>query len=308
VRALAISGKGATPTVQDVEPVEPGDGQVRVSVGAASVNGMDTYVASGHVWDAMPHRFPVVLGRDFAGTVDAVGPGVEDIAVGDRVVGVISAMDLYTGTMAEEVVVDADTVAEVPGSVTLEQAASVALAGASSLSLIDGLELTDADTVLVAGATGGVGTLAVQLAARTGATVIATGRPERADDLRRLGASAVVDPAGDLTAQVADAAPAGVTAVGQAAGDASTFGALVVAGGRLTTLTGATSAQVGRDDVRVIPVNAGTTPEKLRRLLGLVASGSLEVRVAATYALSDAAEAVVAFGRPKLGKVVVTVP
>jgi NADPH:quinone reductase-like Zn-dependent oxidoreductase len=308
VRALAISGKGEAPAIQDVAPVEPADGQVRVAVGAASVNGMDAYVAAGYVWDAMPHRFPVVLGRDFAGTVDAVGPGVEGVAVGDRVVGVISAMDLYTGALAEQVVVNADTVAEVPDDLTLEQATSVALAGASALSLVDGLDLTDADTVLVAGATGGVGTLAVQLAARTGATVIATGRPERAEDLRRLGASAVVDPGGDLPAQVADAAPAGVTAVGQAAGDASTFGALVVAGGRLTTLTGATSAQVGRDDVRVIPVNAGTTPEKLRRLLGLVASGSLEIRVAATYALSDAAEAVAAFGRPKLGKVVVTVP
>ena len=307
-RALAISGNGEAPAVQDVPVPEPGDGQVRVAVRAASVNGIDRYVAGGYAWDSMPHSFPVVLGRDFAGVVDELGPGVAGFSSGDRVAGVVSATDLYTGTIAEQVVVDASTLTTVPDPVTFEQATSLGLAGASAQSLVDGLGLSAEDTVLVTGATGGVGTLAVQLAAATEATVLATASPERAEEVRALGASAVVDPAGALATQVADAAPKGLTAVAHAAGDAAAYGALLVPGGRLTSLLGATTEAVGRTDVAVTPVHAGATPSKLDALLELVAAGRLVVPVAATYPLEDAADAVAAFAQPKLGKVVVTVP
>jgi NADPH:quinone reductase-like Zn-dependent oxidoreductase len=93
-RALTISARGESPTVTETPSPEPGPGQVRVAVQAASVNGIDAYVAAGYVWDSMPHRFPVVLGRDFAGTVEAVGTDVTSVRVGDLVAGVVTGLDL----------------------------------------------------------------------------------------------------------------------------------------------------------------------------------------------------------------------
>ena len=134
------------------------------------------YVAGGYVWDSMAHEFPVVLGRDFAGVVEHVGPDVSGLQVGDRVAGVITGMDLYVGTITEELAIEAGKLTRMPDEVSFEEAAAVGLAGAAARSMVDALSLTSDDTVLVSGATGGVGVLAVQLAAQTGATVIATGR------------------------------------------------------------------------------------------------------------------------------------
>src|SRR4051794_23925950 len=117
MRALAITDRDAAPAVLDVPVHEPAAGEARVAVEAASVNGFDLAVASGRVWDSMPAEFPVVLGRDFAGRVDAVGEGVDGLQVGDRVAGTIHAA-LGPGGMAEYVVQRADTLAHVPDGVT----------------------------------------------------------------------------------------------------------------------------------------------------------------------------------------------
>jgi NADPH:quinone reductase-like Zn-dependent oxidoreductase len=256
----------------------------------------------------MPHEFPVVLGRDFAGTVDAVGDGVTDVAVGDTVTGVVTALELYVGVLTEQVLFDADRVVPVPAGVTPAQAAAVGLAGLSARALVDALSLTGDDVVLVSGATGGVGALAAQLAAATGATVLGTARAGAEDFVRGLGAAHAIDHTGDLAAAVRAVAPDGVTAVVQAAGDAAQLGALLRPGGRLASVVGATAEQVGRDDVTVIPVLATDTPEKIRTLLDAIAAGQLQVPIGQTFPLDDAAAAVAAFGQHKLGKIVVTVP
>jgi NADPH:quinone reductase-like Zn-dependent oxidoreductase len=275
-------------------------------VQAASVNGIDAYVAAGYVWDSMPHRFPVVLGRDFAGTVEAVGTGVTRVRVGDLVAGVVTGMDLYLGVIAEHVVVDEDGVVAVPDGVTAVQAAALGLAGVSARDMVDALSLTTDDVVLISGATGGVGALGVQLAAATGATVLATARPDAAEFVRGLGAHTVVDHTEDVAAAVAAAAPDGVTAVAHAAGDAAALAKALRPGGRLASLLGATAEQVGRDDITVTPVGAQFTPEKLRALLDAVAAGQLQVPVAQTFSLDDATRALGAFGEPKKGKLVIT--
>jgi NADPH:quinone reductase-like Zn-dependent oxidoreductase len=172
--------------------------------------------------------------------------------------------------------------------------------------MVDALRLTADDTVLVSGATGGVGVFAVQLAAHTGATVIATGRPGTEDTLRDLGATHVVDYTGDLAAAVREIAPDGVTAVAHSAGDAAAVGALLQPDGRLASVIGATDEQVGRDDVTVTAVQASSTPQSFGALLGAVASGSLRATVNSTYPIDDSADAIGAFGEHKLGKLVVT--
>src|SRR5208283_482614 len=107
MRALAFASRDDTLSVTDVPLAEPGPGQVRVAVEAASVNGIDAAVAAGYLWDMLPAAFPVVLGRDMGGTVAEAGEGVTGFAPGDPVAGVITGMTLGTGTIAESVTVDA---------------------------------------------------------------------------------------------------------------------------------------------------------------------------------------------------------
>ncbi len=309
MRALAIAERESQPAVQEVPTGTPGPGQVQVAVEAASVNGIDAFTAAGYLWDAMPHTFPVVLGRDFAGTVSAVGAGTGAWAVGDRVLGVVTALELGSGAIAESVTADAHSLVAVPDRVSSAQAAAVGLAGATATALVQAIDPAKEDVVLVSGATGGVGALALQLVGATGARVLATARPGAGSDfVRSLGADVVVDHTGDLTSAVRAAAPDGVDAVLHLAGDASVLGALLRPGGRFATSLGATAEQIGRDDITVTPVMADSSAATLRHLLDAVADGTLAVPVHRTYALADATAAIADFGAPKLGKLVVTNP
>lgn len=310
-RALAIASREQAPAVQDLPGADssagPGAGQVRVRVEAASINGFDAAVAAGYVWDMMPAEFPVVLGRDFAGVVQAVGEGVTSLAVGDRVAGAITALELGGGSITESLDLTADSLVPMPDSVTSQQAAAATLAGLTALALVQASQLGADDTVLVSGASGGVGVFAVQLAAQTGATVLATGRPDTAEVLTDLGAAAVIDYTGDLEADVAKAAPGGPTAVIHVAGDPGALGALLPAGGRLASALGATNETVGRDDITVTAVMSASASDHLGGLLKQIGDGTLVVPIAATFPLDAASEALAAFGGHKLGKLVVTV-
>jgi NADPH:quinone reductase-like Zn-dependent oxidoreductase len=309
MRALAVTEREAAPAIVDLEPLEPGPAEVRLSVRAASINGFDLAVAGGYVWDRMPHSFPVILGRDYAGVVATVGAQVTGVRVGDRVTGVNTAMALGPGPIAEQYVVPAESLAVVPAGLSDTQAAALGLAGITALDAITELGLTTDDTVLVVGASGGVGSFAVQLAAAAGARVIATARPGPATVfVRGLGAAEVVDYAGDLRAAVRAVAPDGVSTVLHAAGDPTAPAGVLTAGGRFVSVLGATSGQIGRDDVSATGMMATYTPAKLAGLLAKVATGELTVPIAGSYPLADAPAALTAFGRGKLGKIVVTVP
>ena len=162
--------RDVAPTPIERPEPEPAAGEILIRVEAASINGFDAAVAAGYVWDMLPHEFPVVLGRDCAGTVDSVGPGVDGIAVGDRVCSVIPGVGLGpTGTLAGRFTAPASRVARAPASVTAPQAAAIGLAGAAALDVVEALDVKDGDVVLVSGATGGVGSFAVQLLAQRGA-------------------------------------------------------------------------------------------------------------------------------------------
>ncbi|TCN37294.1 NADPH:quinone reductase-like Zn-dependent oxidoreductase [Kribbella orskensis] len=306
-RALAIAERDEKPAIQEVPAQIPEAGQVRVAVEAASVNGIDAATAAGYLWDLMPHTFPVTLGRDFAGLVQAVGDGVTNVQVGDRVAGVITGMALGKGAIADSATVDAGTTAVIPEAVSSAQAAGLGLVGLTATALLDALKLTADDTVLVSGATGGVGAVAVQLAAATGAKVIGTARPGAAEFVRGLGAHEVVDYTADLGAAVQVVAPDGVTAVVHAAGDPATLAGVLQPGGRLASALGATPEQAGRDDVTVLTAMADATSEQLTKLLEATANGSLQVPVFRTYTFDEAHQAVTDFGNHKLGKLVIII-
>jgi hypothetical protein len=218
MKAFALTSADKPATLVDLpDPGVPAGG-VRIRVRATSVNGIDVYVANGYLVPMMEHRFPTVVGRDFAGVVDAVGEGRIDLAAGDEVFGFVpTTPPLETGTFAELVAGGPElVVARRPAGVSAEAAASIPLAGATALGSIDAAAIGAGDTVLVVGATGGVGSFVVQLAALRGATVIATAKAGDEDAfVRGLGAAETVDyTSGDVAQAIAGRFPDGIDAPG----------------------------------------------------------------------------------------------
>jgi NADPH:quinone reductase-like Zn-dependent oxidoreductase len=257
----------------------------------------------------LPHEFPVVLGRDLVGTVTAAGDGVDNAEVGDRVAGVIPGVALgpRNGSFAEQVSLPASAVTRVPSGVDAHAAAVIGLAGIAAHDALEALDVQRGETVLISGATGGVGSIALQLAVAAGATVIATARPGQEEEyVRGLGAAHTVDFTGDVVAAVQAIAPQGVDKALHAAGDAAAIGKVVRAGGGVASTLAATAEQLGRDDVTVTGIMAAATADKLARLLDHVASENLRVNIEARVPLHRAHEALKTFADGTLGKVLVT--
>ncbi|GAB7102510.1 NADP-dependent oxidoreductase [Streptomyces phaeofaciens JCM 4814] len=308
MRAVTIDDFGTTPAVTEVAKPEPGPGEILVKVHASSLNGFDGAVIYGVFKDMLEHKFPVTLGKDFAGTVEAVGEGVTR-AAGDRVFGVVMKPVVSEGAFAEYVVVaEGYGVAAVPEGLDLDRAGALGLAGTAAANAVDAIAPKAGDTVLVVGATGGVGAYAVQLAVAAGATVLATAKPgAETEFVGGLGAAHVVDHTGDLAAQVRAIAPNGVTAAVHLAGDPAQLVELLADGGRLASTLGFGPEQAGRGDITVTSVMANPDTATLDRLAAAAATGALRVPIAETYALDSVAQAVGAFGAGTVGKIAVSV-
>jgi NADPH:quinone reductase len=294
---------------EDLPTPQAGPGQLLVRVQASSVNPVDAGIAGGHLKDMFPHEFPVLVGRDYAGVIEQVGAGVSGYAAGDAVFGFVPGMSpgVHHGSWAELIAVPQDQVAHLPDGVDLTQAGAAPLAGVTALAVHDALGLTAGDTVLMVGANGGVGTIAVQLAAAAGATVVAPGLAEDHDYLRGLGVAEVLDRDGDIPAQVRERHPEGVDALADFASRSpeqlGTYAALVRDGGRIASSAGAAGQGPGRTNVMAVPAAA-----TLERLAGLLADGTLRVPIQASYPLAQADQALKTLGgQHTQGKVAITV-
>jgi NADPH:quinone reductase-like Zn-dependent oxidoreductase len=309
MRAFAFTAFGSAPEIHDITLPEPGEGEVRVRVRAASVNGFDLSVASSQLQGMMEHRFPVVLGKDFAGTIDAVGAGVTGYAPGDRVFGVVTKAHLGDGAFGEYVTVPvAVGLAHLPASVEFAEGAALGLAGTAALMAVEGATLQAGQTVLVAGATGGVGNQAVQLAARAGARVIATAHSDEERQLvTGLGAAEVVDYTEDVAAAVLAAHAEGVDAVLHFAGDPTVLLPAVRQGGRFVSTRIMSPDQLPAEGVTVVPIYANPTPDTLQQLAANQATGQTSVAIQRTFALDEAPAAFAAFAGGTLGKLVVVI-
>jgi NADPH:quinone reductase len=188
VRAVTVNQFGESPVVTQVTTPSAGPGQILISLRAAGVNPMDAKLASGE-WRPAPAVFPMVLGVDGAGVVEAAGEGTTRFIRGDEVFGQLFIPPIgASGTYAEYVAVTAEApLARVPDGVDLVVAAAAPTAGVTGLSLVQLVEPLDDQIVLIVGAAGGVGTFATQFAINAGATVIANINAEADARMRSYG-------------------------------------------------------------------------------------------------------------------------
>lgn len=282
--------------IDQLDAPPPGEGEVRVRFAAGGLNPVDWKIRSGRSRIQLP--LPVAVGREFSGVIEAVGPGVDDLAVGDAVFGSIPQ-----GAFADWVLAPASVVARVPEGVPLEVAAGLALAGQTAWDALESQGLHAGDVIVVSAAAGGVGGMLGQLAVARGIRVIGTAGAGNHEWLRSRGIEPVLYGEG-LRERLASLAPEGITAVFDQFGPETIEAALAlgVPPERINTIAADASVygvrNVGRGAVH---------PPTLDALAALVADGTLDVPIAATYPLSEvrAAFAFLEAGHLR-GKVVVT--
>jgi NADPH2:quinone reductase len=308
MKAYALSSFDEPASVIEVHDPIVQAGEVLVRVSAAALNPFDVLVAEGGMKDYLPYAFPAVLGGDVAGTVEVLGDGVEGFAVGDRVFGMMGTKgSVHDGSLAERSNPQAVSIAKTPEGVSDTDAAALGVAGTTAVSAVDAVDLGEGARVLIVGATGGVGSFAIQLARLAGARVIASVRPGDEGFVTDLGANGTVDYTGDLVAAVRERYPDGVDAaidlVHRDAAFREVVG-LVREGGHVASARRAAEADEV-DGVRTR--NANGNPAHLLPLAGLVAEGKVRVAVSRTYPLDDTAKAFRdLLGEHTLGKFVIT--
>jgi NADPH:quinone reductase-like Zn-dependent oxidoreductase len=274
--------------VRDVPRPIPGAGEVLVQVKAAGINPSEGAIRSGAVRQLFPATFPSGQGSDFAGVVAELGPGVSAFAVGDEVIG----FSMRRSSQAEYVTVPANQLTPRPAAVPWEVAGSLFVAGVTAYAAVRAVRLVTGDTVAIAGAAGGVGSIAVQLARRAGAVVIGIAGPS--NDLWLADHGAVpVNYGVDLPARLRAAAPSGhIDALLDFFGGG--YVAMAVEGLKLPPDKINTIADfdaVKRFGVQSAGGKDAATAAVVAELANLVAKGELEVPIAGVYALDDVREA-----------------
>ena len=304
-KAVKFNAYGGVDVLQvvEVQRPEPGPGEVVVEVVATAINPGEIYIREGAFHEQWPATFPCGQGSDFAGRIADVGIAVQRWNVGDEVIGFTNNRE----AQANFVLVDAAQVTAKPVAVSWEAAASLFVAGTTAYAAVRAVHSGPGETVVVAGAAGGVGSLAVQLAVKAGATVIGIAGTTNQQFLQSLGVVPVIHGDG-VVDRVRAAAPNGVDAF------IDTFGSgyvemaleLGVAADRIDTIID--FAAVAKYGVKVEGnAEAASTPV-LAELATMVANGELVVPIARTYPLDDVKAAYVELAqRHTRGKIVLIV-
>jgi NADPH:quinone reductase-like Zn-dependent oxidoreductase len=269
-------------TVSPAEVPQPGPGQVRIRVRAVAVNLIDVKIRSGHMDGIFPVSFPVTPGWDVAGVVDAVG-GDAGAAVGDEVFGVASV-----GGYSDYALLDQPVLR--PEGLSAETAAALVTVGEAAFRGLSHLNVKAGQTLLIHGAAGSVGTIAVQLAVARGITVIGTAAAEDLEHVTALGATAVRYGEG-WSDRVRALAPDGVDAVFDTSGAGVLAESVALAGdaARVITIADESAAQHGVRFTGADP--SDRIPEARSELAALAAAGRLSVPIWRTYPLAEAARA-----------------
>ncbi|MET0701312.1 MAG: NADP-dependent oxidoreductase [Mycobacterium sp.] len=282
--------------VQDIALPAPGPGQVVVDVRAAGTNPIDYKLYSGDMGND-PAALPLQVGQEVAGVVSAVGSGeilgyTGPLRVGDEVI----ATNIGSGGYADQVLADAAEVGHKPAALSFEESAGLLLVGGTAWHLLTKTKVGTGDTVLIHGASGGVGLMAIQLAVARGATVIATASPSRHDTLRQYGAEPVAYGPGLADRVRAIARPeAGIDAALDLAGTDEALDVsveLVVDKSRIATIANFDRAFA----LGIAVLTAADDGQEIRdasrpELIKLAQAGTLTVTVDKVFPLADAAAA-----------------
>lgn len=292
--------------IDDISSPEPDTGEVVVDIAAASVNPVDTLLRDG----ARSVPVPMVAGSDFAGTVTEVGSGVDEFETGDRVFGAgMHPGFTEHGTYAESTAVRTDLIAKLPDGVPFDVAAATALVGVTAWrGLIDRASLRPAESCVIHGGSGGVGHVAVQLAAATGAHVVTTGSSDRLERIREFGADEVLRYDSEtLRADAIEATDGGADVTFDHRLDdyhqfdidiAAMGGRVVVIGGGTGTLTEAGTARGSEVAVHHMSMTNLATEDDLpnigpilSHIASLMEDGDVQASIHQRYDLEEAAEA-----------------
>ena len=272
--------------VVEVGRPTPGSGQVLVRVKAAGINPGEAAIRKGMFADRWPAAFPSGQGSDLAGIVEEVGPGVANVAVGDEVIGFTNDR----ASQAEFALVECGHLVPRPANVSWEQAGALFVAGTTAYAAVRSVALSAGDTVVVSGAAGGVGSIAVQLARNVGAKVIGLSSGANHKWLADRGA---------IPATYGDEVEDRIRAASGRKVDAfiDTFGGgyvelalkLGVAPNRIDTIVDfAAAAKYG---VKTEGNHEAATADVLAQLTGLLAAGRLEIPIAKVYPLAEVRDA-----------------
>jgi NADPH:quinone reductase len=291
-RAVVIEGFDDVPHVEEIAVPELGDDGVLIRVHAASVNVFDWKAAGGMFKDTFDYRFPVTIGRDYAGVVEQVGPAVRRVEPGQAVFGYFTGMTLGSGAFSERIrVAEADCFVAKPEELSFTDATCLPLCGIVAYRLVDAVDPKPGETHLVLGAPGGVGTFAVQLLHARGARVIASGLPEDGPYLRSLGADEVVDYRDGVVDSVRAGHPEGIDGLIDVVSYAPQFAANVAMlhpGARAaSTHRSADPETLDPAGITGVNVHSGPDASLLARVGDDAASGALRVFVEQVFPLEE---------------------
>ncbi|HEV2577569.1 MAG TPA: NADP-dependent oxidoreductase [Acidobacteriaceae bacterium] len=284
---------------EDFPDPKPGPGEVLVAVRAASINPVDLKMRSGAAKERFPVTFPGILGRDAAGVVRALGEGVDQFAVGDRVFA------LAWGTYAELCVVKAADLAKVPDGVEMTTAAAVPLVSCTGDELIrEATGVQPGQTILLTGAVGSVGRCALFAAQEIGAKVIAGVRKNQIDEAKSLGAIDAID----LSSDAAIAKLGTVDAVADAVGGevASKLLGKVKPGGNYGSVLGQPKDYALHPTINIKAMMAHPDPATYVHYAEAIRDGKLKLIIDRVMPLSDAAQAHAAAEKGGVGKIILT--
>jgi NADPH:quinone reductase-like Zn-dependent oxidoreductase len=291
--------------VREVPEPHAGPGEVRVSVRAAGLNPMDWGIsARPELAQMFGVSVPCGFGCDFAGVVDEIGPGAQGFAVGDRVYGGALAKAVADFVVMKNPGPPTDMLVRTPDGISDEVAAALPIPGLTAAAALAAIGARSGDTILIGGAAGGVGVLAVQLAKLAGARVIGTASPSTFEFLRQLGADPVAYGAG-LADRVRALAPDGVHAATDLFGTETAEAALAlgVPAARICTVAAGPNPP---GDVRATG-GFDAEPGALGRITDAILAGRVTVPIAASFPVEQIRDAVtLQAGRHVHGKVVIT--
>ena len=298
---LTAFGGAENLSFTDVPTPAPAAGQVLVRTAAIGINSLEWKIRKGWLEGQFPTPLPAILGKELAGTVEALGPGATGFSIGDRVVGFADS-----GAYAQYAVARPEALALLPDRLSFESAATLPVAVETAVRGIHGLGVQSGWTVVVNGAAGAVGSAAVQLLVKQGVTVIGTASLANHSALAALGAAPVAYGEGVAT-RIRALAPRGVDAVFDVTGHGFAATAVELTGNpaRVLTIADFAAAALG---IRVSTGRRIPTAGSFAPLLALAAEGGFRIEIARMFPLADmaAAHALSETGHLR-GKIIVTV-